>query len=132
MGLQFHETMYGKNFFECQLPKLTRAIEKLAESKTNTGGIPEYPFKLANEETQQRLIAVMNDSKKAEALARAFHEQFMTDGDSYASIGFHMARAMLRLNIEEFLVATVGWTSQSLLNITETGSPHSQEVDGDE
>ena len=31
MGLQFHETMYGKNFFEHQLPRLTKAIEKLAD-----------------------------------------------------------------------------------------------------
>ena len=26
MGLQLHETVYGKNFFEYQLPKLTEAI----------------------------------------------------------------------------------------------------------
>lgn len=42
-----------------------------------------------------------------------------------------MARAILNNNIEEFLVATVGWTSQSLLNITETGSAHPQEVKND-
>lgn len=131
MGLQFHETMYGKNFFEHQLPRLTKAIEKLADQNNKQETVPSYPFQLANEEPRQRLLAVMDDPEKAEAFARTFHEQFMTDGDSFASIGFHMARAILNNNIEEFLVVTVGWTSQSLLNITETGSAHPQEVKND-
>lgn len=69
MGLQFHETMYGKTFFEHQLPRLTKAIEKLAESKNTQGSIPVIPFPLADEETCKRLIAVMDDSNKAEAFA---------------------------------------------------------------
>ena len=32
MGLQLHETVYGKKFFEYQLPKLTEAIENLSEN----------------------------------------------------------------------------------------------------
>ena len=32
MGVQFHETMYGKRFFEHQLPKLIQAIENLSKS----------------------------------------------------------------------------------------------------
>ena len=66
MGLQFHETMYGKTFFEHQLPRLTKAIEKLAESKNTQGSIPVIPFPLADEETCKRLLAIMNDSEKAE------------------------------------------------------------------
>jgi hypothetical protein len=31
MGPQFHETGYGRKFFEVQLPKLTRAIERVAD-----------------------------------------------------------------------------------------------------
>ena len=31
MGFQLHETMYGKNFFEHQLPALIRAINRLAD-----------------------------------------------------------------------------------------------------
>ena len=30
--MQFHETVYGKRFFEVQLPKLTSAINRLAEA----------------------------------------------------------------------------------------------------
>ena len=30
--MQFHETVYGKRFFEVQLPKLTAAINRLAEA----------------------------------------------------------------------------------------------------
>ena len=32
MGVSFHETMYGKRFFEHQLPKLIQAIENLSKS----------------------------------------------------------------------------------------------------
>ena len=70
MGLQFHETMYGKNFFEHQLPRLTKAIEKLADQNNKQETVPSYPFQLANEEPRQRLLAVMDDPEKAEAFAR--------------------------------------------------------------
>lgn len=129
---QLHETEYGKRFFGYQLPALIKAIEKLADSQKNQEAIPMYPFPLAAEETRERLIAVMNDSTKAEAFARAFCDQFKSDGDSYESIGFHMARALLNNNIEEFLVAVVGWTSRSLLNIAETGSAELQGVNSNE
>ena len=46
MGLQFHETMYGKNFFEHQLPRLTKAIEKLADQNNKQETVPSYPFQL--------------------------------------------------------------------------------------
>lgn len=131
MGLQFHETVYGKNFFEHQLPMLTRAIEKLAESKNTTDTIPVIPFPLADEETCRRLLAVMNDSEKAEAFAKAFYDEIATDDEKLESVGFHMARTILHNSIEEFLVAIVGWTSKSLLNIAETGSAEPQEVKND-
>ena len=43
MGFQLHETMYGKNFFEHQLPSLINALKKIAKSKTATGVIPTIP-----------------------------------------------------------------------------------------
>ena len=43
-----------------------------------------------------------------------------------------MARAILHNSIEEFLVAIVGWTSKSLLDIAEKGSTDPQEVKSDE
>lgn len=132
MGLQFHETMYGKTFFEHQLPRLTKAIEKLVESKNTQGTIPVIPFPLADEETCKRLLAVMNDSEKAEAFAKAFYDEIATDDEKLESVGFHMARAILHNSIEEFLVAIVGWTSKSLLDIAEKGSTDPQEVKGNE
>ncbi len=131
MGLQFHETMYGKTFFEHQLPRLTKAIEKLAESKNATGAIPTIPFPLADEETCRRLLDVMNDSDKAEAFAKAFYDQIASDDEKLESVGFHMARSILHNSIEEFLVAIVGWTSKSLLNIAETGTAEPQEAKND-
>lgn len=32
MGLQLHETVYGKNFFEYQLPSLIKAINRMADA----------------------------------------------------------------------------------------------------
>lgn len=128
MGLQFHETVYGKNFFEHQLPMLTRAIEKLAECRNTTDTIPVIPFPLADEETCKRLLAIMNDSEKAEAFAKAIYDEMVTDDEKLESVGFHMARAILHNSIEEFLVAIVGWTSKSLLDIAEKGSAEPQGV----
>lgn len=132
MGLQLHETVYGKNFFEHQLPALTRAIEKLAESKSVKETIPSTPFPLADEETCKQLIDVMGDPEKAEAFAKVFYDELSTDDENPASVGFHMARAILHNNIEEFLVAIVGWTSKSLLDIVKRKATESQEVNKDE
>lgn len=132
MGFQLHETMYGKNFFEHQLPSLINALEKIAKSKTATGVIPTIPFTLADDDTCRRLLDVMNDSAKAEAFAKAFYDQVASNDEKLESVGFNMARAILHNSIEEFLVAIVGWTSKSLLNIAETGSAEPQEVKTDE
>lgn len=35
MGLQLHETVYGKNFFEHQLPSLIKAINRVADALEN-------------------------------------------------------------------------------------------------
>lgn len=32
MGSDFHQTVYGKRFFEAQLPSLIKAINRLAEA----------------------------------------------------------------------------------------------------
>lgn len=32
MGSDFHQTVYGKRFFDAQLPSLIKAINKLAEA----------------------------------------------------------------------------------------------------
>ena len=87
---------------------------------------------MADEETCKRLITVMDDSEKSEAFARAFYDEIASDDEKLESVGFHMARAILHNSIEEFLVAIVGWTSKSLLDIAEKGSTDPQEVKSDE
>ena len=64
--------------------------------------------------------------------AKAFYDEIATDDEKLESVGFHMARAILHNSIEEFLVAIVGWTSKSLLDIAEKGSTVPQEVKSDE
>ncbi len=49
MGLQFHETVYGKRFFEGQLPSLIKAINRLADAKEQAVQAEEpEPTKKAN------------------------------------------------------------------------------------
>lgn len=125
MGLQFHETGYGKRFFDSQLPALIKALNRLADVKQAE---QPTPFPLADEATQKRLSVVMEDSEKAEAFAKAFFDAITSDDEAYDDIGFHMARAILHNNIEELLVAVSGWSSKSLLNIAEYGTAEPEEV----
>lgn len=48
MGIQFHETVRGQRFFDVQLPKLTRAIERLAEAKEKENTKPTPAAKITN------------------------------------------------------------------------------------
>lgn len=125
MGLQFHETVYGKRFFDSQFPALIKVLNRLVDVKQ-----AEQPssFQLADETTQKRLNVIMGDSQKAEAFATAFFEAITSDEESYDDIGFHMARAILHNNIEELLIAVSGWGSKSLLNIAEFGTAEPKEV----
>ncbi len=43
MGLQFHETVRGRNFFEGQLPRLIKALEKMADSVGNNASVAATP-----------------------------------------------------------------------------------------
>ena len=38
MGPQFHETGYGRTFFQSQLPNLIKAFNRLAEAIENQNG----------------------------------------------------------------------------------------------
>ena len=119
MGLQFHETGYGKRFFDRQLPDLIKAINRLADVKQAERPMP---FPLADEATRKRLQGVLSDTEKAEAFAKAFFDAITSDDEACDDIGFHMARAILHNNTEELLVAVSGWGSKSLLNIAEYGT----------
>lgn len=129
MGIQFHETGYGKRFFDSQLPALIKALNRIADVKqTEKDEALAAFFPAADSETRKRLVGVMENSAKAEAFAEAFFKEISTDDEPHERCGFHMARAILDNNIEEFLVAVTGWTSKSLLNIAEHGKPYSEEV----
>lgn len=42
MGMQFHETVYGKRFFEQQLPALTKALNRVADVYEKKQNAAEY------------------------------------------------------------------------------------------
>ena len=118
MGIQFYETVYGKRFFESQLPALIQAINRLADVKQAE---QRTQFSLADESTRKKLQSLMADTQKAEAFAKAFFDEIASDSESYDNIGHQMASAILNNNIEELLVSVSGWGSKSLLNIAEYG-----------
>lgn len=118
MEMQFYETVYGRRFFDSQLPELIKAINRLADVKQAE---QRTPFPLADESTRKKLQSFMADSEKAEAFAKAFFDEIASDSENYDDIGLHMARAILNNNVEELLVSVSGWSSKSLLNIAEYG-----------
>ena len=85
----FHETGYGRRFFDHQLPALTEAIKKLTEiteklvEANNTKNISSStnsakPFPEKDEEATTKLFDIMNNSEKAENFAANFFEAMQT------------------------------------------------------
>lgn len=130
MGLQFHETVRGKNFFEYQLPKLTRAIEELAGAmkapapkaeSTSTHPLPE--------ECREALIAIMNCPKKAEAFGDEISEQIATDSEQPRKVGYYAAKAILENNIDDLMLAISGFYISTLI---EQSAARCEECEEDE
>lgn len=119
MGLQFHETVRGKNFFEYQLPKLTRAIEELAGAMKAPAPTVVQPQDMGNrlltDECREALIAIMNCPKKAEAFGDEIAEQVRTDDEQPRKVGFYAAKAILDGSINDLLIAICGFSVASLV-----------------
>lgn len=115
--MQFHETIYGQRFFSSQLPSLIKAINRLADTQEKNVTPSQVDFPKLDDETRQRLQKVMEDPIKCSAFALNLYGQIDSDDEKPSSVGFHMARAILNNNIEEFLIAVVGWSSKSLLDL---------------
>ena len=130
MGLQFHETVYGHNFFEYQLPRLTEAIEKLAEAKTPTAEQPDITGnRLLTNECREALIAIMNCPKKAEAFGDEIAEQIRTDDEQPRKVGFYAAKAILDGSINDLLIAISGF---SVATLVEQSAARCEECEEDE
>ncbi len=119
MGLQFHETMYGKNFFECQLPMLTEVLTRIADAEEKKLQMqPEKPVKknhLLTQDTVAALTAIINCPKKAERLGEIICTQVLTDDESPEKVGSYAAQAILNGSINDLLLAICGWTVAGLL-----------------
>ena len=81
------------------------AIDKLAEYLTATDTVSNIPFPSADEETREFLLEIANDFVKTKVFAKIFYDEITFDIEKFESVGFHMVRAILRKNIEEFLTA---------------------------
>ncbi len=123
MGINFYETQMGQKFFSYQLPALIKAINRLADrQECKVIGIDVS--KMTDQKTKTKLETVMNDSEKTEAFADALCHEMLTDGERRDKMGHYMAKAIVENNVEDLLIAICGWSSTSLLNIAETGSPY--------
>lgn len=116
MGLQLHETVYGKNFFEYQLPKLTEAIENLSENMKRQNGSDRTEKEVFAPEKREALLAVLQNPQKAEAFGRRITEQVETDDESPEKIGYYAAKAILDGSMDDLLIAICGWSVSSLLD----------------
>lgn len=116
MGLQLHETVYGKNFFEYQLPKLTEAIENLSENIKRQKDSEGTEKEDLAPEKREALLAVLQNPKKAEAFGRRITEQVETDDESPEKIGYYAAKAILDGSVDDLLIAICGWSVSSLLD----------------
>ena len=116
MGLQLHETVYGKNFFEYQLPKLTEAIENLSENIKRQKDSEGTEKEDLAPEKREALLAVLQNPQKAEAFGRRITEQVETDDESPEKIGYYAAKAILDGSMDDLLIAICGWSVSSLLD----------------
>lgn len=116
MGLQFHETVYGKKFFEYQLPKLTKAIESLSENMKRQNDNAGTEKEALAPEKREALLAVFQNPQKAEAFGRRITEQVETDDESPEKIGYYAAKAILDGSMDDLLIAICGWSVSSLLD----------------
>ena len=116
MGLQFHETVYGKKFFEYQLPKLTKAIESLSENMIRQNDNAGTEKEALAPEKREALLAVLQNPQKAEAYGRRITEQVETDDESPEKIGYYAAKAILDGSMDDLLIAICGWSVSSLLD----------------
>ena len=116
MGLQLHETVYGKNFFEYQLPKLTEAIENLSENIKRQKDSEGTEKEDLAPEKREALLAVLQNPQKAEAFGRRITEQVETDDESPEKIGYYAAQAILDGSVDDLLIAICGWSVSSLLD----------------
>ncbi len=125
MGINFHETQMGQRFFCKQLPDLIESLNRVADSQvaTNaqlhpiTGG---FTPKL-DDETKARLIGVIEDPEKAEALANMLCREMASDDERRDRMGKYMAKAIIDNNTDDLLIAICGWSSRALLNLVECG-----------
>ena len=116
MGLQLHEKVYGKIFFEYQLPKLTEAIENLSENIKRQKDSEGTEKEDLAPEKREALLAVLQNPQKAEAFGRRITEQVETDDESPEKIGYYAAKAILDGSVDDLLIAICGWSVSSLLD----------------
>lgn len=141
---QFHETVMGHRFFVAQLPALINGINRLADSQaentnqlvslmnTMNQAINPNPsqttdgdtsvsgmFPPISAESKNRLLAVLADTEKAEALGDTFYNAVTTDTEPSRRSGYYLARAVLDGNIDDLLVAVCGWRIETLLDMAD-------------
>lgn len=122
--MDFYQTPLGRKFFEAQVPQLIKSLNRVADGM-NGNQIQGFSSKLS-EGTKARLIAIMDDSGKAEAFAKALMNEMASDDEKLSRKGRYLAKAILDNNTDDLLLAICGWSSESLMNITEYGAAHTK------
>ena len=119
MGFQFQDTVYGRNFFDHQLPQLIKELHKIGDALNSRNEKSIAPSRTLTEEQRIRLQAIMEDEEKSEAVANCLLEQIRTDDEPPRKVGHYFVKAVLDQNIDDLMIAICGWSVNSLLDMAE-------------
>ena len=119
MGFQFHETVYGKNYYEHQLPQLIKELHTIGDALNARNEKSIVPTGRLTEEQRIRLEAILADGEKSETLANCILEQIRTDDEPPRKVGHYFVKAVLDQNIDDLMIAICGWSVESLLDMAE-------------
>lgn len=122
MGLQFHETQYGKKFFDRQLPALIDAANRLADIQEKICVVTEE--KIATTKKNNENITISKkvlSPKEAEQFAKEFLHLVKKNKMLMEDFGQEIYEALVNDNFDQCLVTLCGhdkeWITSNLLNV---------------
>lgn len=123
--VQFHETGYGRKFFEVQLPKLINnlgriadAMEKKEEGSKEESNFPYLKSGVASDELIKSTIEQSKDNIYDTPIADVFQEKFTNDPDYSESnllLHYQKANEVERLAMDSVLIDLCGYSLKSLI-----------------
>lgn len=121
---EFHETMYGKRFFESQLPDLIKGIEKLSSSISKINPPKETSNSSSTDRIDIHFFMMINDTGIIEISHHRSAYGALEAISSFASLyGFREPTKHETPKIRTFIVLVSGEKKLRKENLISTGLP---------